>query len=67
MNFVQVRTAVIDARRTMQAVDLMTEDMTHLIKGRLRAMPDNYRNRQTLATLKRELSQFNAKTMQWKN
>jgi len=67
MDFWDMNRAVVEAERTIKYRDSLVADMAHALKGRLRVMPDVWRNRETLAALKKELTQFNAKTMRWKN
>lgn len=66
MYLYDVKKAVEEARQTQYAVDEQTATMASLIKGRLRTLPDNYQTRELLAALKRELSQYNARSGTWK-
>ena len=49
-------------KRTLNNADEMTKDLAYLMVGRLRKV-----STYTLAKLKKELEQFNAKTKEWKS
>ena len=67
MNFDEMKQAVDDAERTIRHVDSQSIKMALMLKGRLRLVSEDWRGVDTLKDLKRELSQFNAVTGQWKN
>jgi hypothetical protein len=68
VTFDEVTAAVNDAERAIRQANIRVEQMTFLVRGRLRYIDVNrWSNRELLADLKRELSQYNATTGQWKN
>lgn len=66
MNFQDIKQAVNQANEINRLVDIQTADMAKLIKGRLRNVTGYY-SRKTLAALKHELKDFNARTLTWKD
>ena len=56
-----------DAERTFKHADIMAENMARILVGRLRHVGDTYSSKRTLVKLKKELQDFNAKTMVWKD
>ena len=50
------------AKRTLDNAEEASDSMARILKGRLRKVSPS-----ALADLKKELSQFNAKTQTWKN
>lgn len=57
-----MREALKEAKRTMAAADAMTTDSARMIIGRLRNVKSIY----VLRNLKKELTEFNAHTGEWK-
>ena len=57
-----VRTALDAARRLNEVVDIQSDSMASMLRGRLRKV-----DRDTLVELKRELQTFNASTRKWKD
>lgn len=68
--FDETRAAVAQAKFQIKAVDAVAFDMAELLQGRLRLVNSNnnhsYSGSTVLATLKRELQDFDARTGQWK-
>lgn len=64
MTFDQMTLAIADARNTIYKADKVVADMASLIAGRLRS--GNVRN-SDLESLKRELANYNMRTMRWKS
>jgi len=60
--FYEMRSAVSNAQSTLNAADEAAKTMAVLLKGRLRKV-----STWVLAELKRELSEFNANTKEWKS
>ena len=60
--FDEMRAAVSNAQSTLNAADEAAKTMAVLLKGRLRKVSP-----WVLAALKRELSEFNAHTKEWKS
>lgn len=60
--FDEMRAAVAEARVTLRAADSTADNMAGLLQGRLRHVSGC-----RLAQLKKELSQFNAHTKEWKS
>ncbi len=60
--FDEMRAAISNARATLNAADESAKTMAVLLKGRLRKVSP-----WVLADLKRELSEFNAHTKEWKS
>ena len=58
----EMRQAVISAKNTLQAADIVANDIAYCLKGRLRNVNSTY----ILAALKRELRDFNIHTGSWK-
>ncbi len=69
MNFDDMLKAVNDANKTKRLFDGRCEDLARLLSGNLRNVSRNnsYSQHNLLCALKAELSQYNAKTRQWKN
>lgn len=59
--FTDMVAAVNDARSTLNRADRFVDEMARMCDGRLRAV-----NTVTLRRIKRELSDFNAHTGEWK-
>ena len=57
-----VRSALDAARRLNEVVDIQSDSMASMLRGRLRKV-----DRDTLVELKRELQAFNASTRKWKD
>lgn len=68
--FDETRAAVEQAKFQIKAVDAVAFDMAELLQGRLRLVNgkhnQQYSGSTVLATLKRELQDFDARTGQWK-
>ncbi|MES2415146.1 MAG: hypothetical protein V4614_15170 [Pseudomonadota bacterium] len=68
--FDDARAAVVQAKFQIEAVDAVAFNMADLLQGRLRSVNGRHNNRHcgstVLATLKRELQDFDARTGQWK-
>ena len=62
MNWIEVAKSIREAEETLKAADDNATQMARILKGRLRKVW----NSETLASLKKELSQFNAHTGKWK-
>lgn len=54
--------AVSEARQTMDAADYIANSMADILQGRLRKV-----SRGKLRSLKKELTEFNAHTGEWKS
>ena len=69
MNYNEFITAVEDAENTQRRADIHAEAMAKMLIGRLRKVTrhDTYSQHNILADLKRELSNYNASTRQWKS
>ena len=67
MNYFEMREAVKDAEETIENSNRQMASLADLLQGRLRIVSNAYNGDDLLANLKRELSQFNAKTGTWKN
>jgi len=69
MNYHEMSEAINDARLTQRAFDSYIGDLAKLLVGNLRAVnrDDMWSSNQTLVSLKRELTQFNAATRTWKS
>lgn len=63
MNFPEARTAISDARNTVDRGDFVIRELADLLRGRLRTARVSG---STLAELKRELRDFNLTTRSWK-
>lgn len=69
MNYTAFKLAVEDAKTTMYRADQMAKNVAPLMVGRLRfvSKDDMWSSHQTLKALKKELSQYNARTGKWNN
>jgi len=67
MNWKEMNEAVDSARITLRNADYAANSISKLMVGRLRNVQDNYQGHETLAALKKELQQYNARTGEWKN
>ena len=67
MNFQQMNAAVDEAKQTLKTADYAVTDMSKMLVGRLRKVENNYQGAKALAALKKELSQYNVRTGEWKN
>ena len=62
MDLWEMRKQISAARNTLDNADRVAESIAYLLEGRLRQV-----NNSTLASLKRELKDFNAHTYTWKD
>ena len=62
-----MREAVESAKSTIHMADLAIEDLVSLIKGRLKKSSGTYRYLNDLKEIKKELQDFDARTLTWKN
>lgn len=67
MKYNEMRDAVEDARRTQKAFNEQIHSIGSLLCGNLRNVSRTYGGKETLAKLKKELTQFNANTGEWKS
>lgn len=67
MNYIEMQNAIDDAENTLRLADSATTKTAKMLVGRLRKVTDSYQGRKTLSKLKKELSQYNARTGEWKN
>lgn len=58
----EMRVALREANETIRAADNVADDFAKMLEGRLRKV-----SVYTLVRLKKELSNFNAHTKEWKN
>jgi len=70
----EMREALSEAEAQIYRTERMTADMAYLLKGRLRGVTNGYHHKfnqyqraKMLAALKRELADFNASTLTWKD
>lgn len=63
MTFDELATAMNEAEVTLRRADSAAYRLASMLRGRLRRVDSKY----VLATLKRELQDFNSQTGQWKS
>lgn len=62
MTYNEMKQGIQEASQTMRIADLFSNDFARMLTGRLRKVSPGI-----LMELKKELSNFNAKTGEWKN
>lgn len=67
MNYHDMEAAVRDAEETLKQANRQMTSLAKMMTGRLRLVSTSYQGTEALKSLKRELSQFNASTGEWKN
>jgi len=67
MKFDDMKEAVEDAKRTQRIFDLQTKDLAGLLCGNLRNVGKGWYDIEILKKPKKELTQFNANTGEWKS
>lgn len=69
MNYLELQEAVEDARRTNARFESQIKSLSELLCGHLRAVNKDHmwQSTNTLRKLKKELTEFNAITGQWKS
>jgi len=71
MNYHDMAAAVYEAEQTEMNFQCQISALAYMVSRNLRSVSkysvDRHRNHQTLCKLKRELSQYNCKTGEWKN
>lgn len=67
MNYQEMTAAITDADATLRLADVKSKAFAKLLVGRLRAVSGQWGGDEVLRELKRELTQFNASTGQWKS
>ena len=64
MNWIEMNTAVNEAKAALDKADLFTNQMASMIKGKLRS---GKVSPATLTAFKKELRDFNMQTYRWKD
>jgi len=67
MNYFDMQQAVRDAEKTLEQANRQMAALAKLMQGRLRTVSNDWQGKDILRELKRELSQFNASTGEWKS
>ena len=67
MKYQEMADAIRDAEETINQANRQMTSLAKLMKGRLRTVSNSWQGAETLKALKRELSQFNASTGEWKS
>ncbi len=67
MNFNEMYKSVEAARETQRQFEFQTNKVASLLVGNLRSVSRKYDGNEILKQLKKELSQFNAATGEWKS
>lgn len=69
MNMTEIENAVRDAGILKRRIEIQSKALARLLKGNLRAVNRDHMwdSGKLLGDLKKELSQYNARTHQWKN
>ena len=69
MNFSEFKDAVYDAEVTTRRADHISNQIAQILVGRLRSVTKGnmYSDHNILCALKKELSQYNARTREWKS
>ena len=67
MKYYDMSEAVRDAEETLNQANRQMDSLAKLMKGKLRLVSNSWQGSETLKSLKRELSQFNASTGEWKS
>lgn len=69
MHLHEMRTAVLEAQRTVRSAELQHREIAEMLLCNLRSITkrDHWMDHDILIALKKELTQYNATTRKWKN